>query len=205
MIRYLIIILGVLGMTHVKASSETQVATFAGGCFWCVEHVFQEMPGVLDAVSGYGGGTEENPTYDAVSSKKTGHVEAVQVTFNPSVVTYAELLDLFWHNIDPTQLNGQFCDLGSQYRSIIFYHTMEQKELAEASKEALVQSDHFDKSIVTEVAAFTTFYPAEEHHQDYHKRNPFRYNTYTFFCGRAQQLAIIWSKFKEKRKEENDR
>ena len=170
------------------------VATFAGGCFWCTEADFEKLPGVVKAISGYTGGQKENPTYEEVSSGTTGHVEAVQVYYNPSKLTYEELLDYFWRHIDPTDSGGQFVDRGPQYRGVIFYHDEEQKRLAEKSKEALGKSGKFEKPIVTEILKFNKFYEAEEYHQDYYKKNPLRYKFYRYNSGRDQFLAKVWGK-----------
>jgi peptide-methionine (S)-S-oxide reductase len=177
------------------APAKTAVATFAGGCFWCVEEAFDKVPGVISTVSGYTGGTVPNPTYEQVSgAKNTGHAEAVRVTYDPSKVTYQQLVDWFWRNIDPTQANGQFCDTGSPYRSGIFYHNDEQKKIAEASKRALEASGRLKGPIVTEITAAGPFYDAEDYHQDYYKKNPNRYHFYKYGCGRAQRLEQIWGK-----------
>jgi peptide methionine sulfoxide reductase msrA/msrB len=175
-----------------KNDSMLKVATFAGGCFWCTESDFEKVPGVAKVISGYTGGHKDNPTYEEVSSGSTGHVEAIQVYYDPTKVTYAELLDYFWRHIDPTDSGGQFVDRGSQYRSVIFYHDEEQKRLAEKSKEELTKSGKFDKPIVTEILKFTKFYPAEEYHQDYYKKNPIRYRYYRFASGRDQFLKKEW-------------
>ena len=166
------------GDNMVQADKALKVATFAGGCFWCTESDFEKTPGVVKVISGYTGGTKENPTYQEVSSGSTGHVEAVQVYYDPSKISYEGLLDAFWRHIDPTDPGGQFVDRGSQYRSVIFYHDEEQRRLAEKSKEALAKSGRFDKPIVTEIIKFTKFYEAEEYHQDYYKKNPLRYKFY---------------------------
>jgi peptide methionine sulfoxide reductase msrA/msrB len=175
-----------------KDESTFKVATFAGGCFWCTESDFEKVPGVEKVISGYTGGHKENPTYEEVSSGSTGHVEAIQVYYDPTRVTYTELLDYFWRHIDPTDSGGQFVDRGSQYRSVIFYHDEEQKKLAEKSKEDLSKSGKFHKPIVTEILKFTKFYPAEEYHQDYYKKNPIRYRYYRFASGRDQFLKKEW-------------
>jgi len=167
-------------------------ATFAGGCFWCTEADFEKLGGVVDVISGYTGGKVENPSYEAVSSGSTGHVEAIQVIYDPGKVSYDELLDYFWKHIDPTDSGGQFVDRGGQYRSVIFYHDDEQKRLAEESKRRLEMSGRFRKPIATEIIRFTKFYPAEEYHQDYNKKNPIRYNFYRFNSGRDQFLARQW-------------
>jgi peptide-methionine (S)-S-oxide reductase len=169
-------------------------ATFAGGCFWCMEEAFEEVPGVLSVMSGYIGGHVANPTYDQVSAGKTGHTEAIEVLYDPAKVSYSQLLEVFWHNIDPITPNAQFCDHGSQYRAGLFYHNEEQQKLAETSKQDLVNSKRFNAPIVTEITMATTFYPAEEYHQDYYKKNPFRYKFYKYNCGRAQRLKELWGK-----------
>lgn len=177
-----------------KEEGNWQKATFAGGCFWCTEADFEKLPGVVRVVSGYTGGHKENPTYSEVSSGMTGHVEAVQVHYDPSKITYRELLDYFWKHIDPTDGGGQFVDRGSQYRSAIFYHDEEQKRLAEKSKEALEKSGKFGKPIVTEIIKFTKFYEAEEYHQDYYKKSSVKYNLYRYGSGRDQFLKEAWEK-----------
>ena len=166
------------------------VATFAGGCFWCMEGPFDKLPGVISTTSGYTGGTKANPTYEEVSDGGTGHRESVEVVYDPRKVTYAQLLDTFWHNVDPTDNSGQFCDHGSQYRSAIFYHDAEQKRLAEASKAALEKRFR----VATDILPASTFWRAEEYHQDYYKKNPIRYHFYRFNCGRDQRLEQIWGK-----------
>jgi peptide-methionine (S)-S-oxide reductase len=168
------------------------IATFAGGCFWCTEADFDKMPGVISTTSGYIGGTTVNPTYKQVSAGKTGHIEAVQVRFDPAKTNFAKLLAAFWPTIDPLTPDRQFCDGGSQYRSAIFYHDAEQKRQAEASKAALAASGRFTQPIVTEILPATEFYPAEEYHQDYHVKNPIRYSYYRSNCGRDARLAEVW-------------
>jgi peptide methionine sulfoxide reductase msrA/msrB len=177
-----------------SAPGRTEIATLAGGCFWCTEADFEKLPGVVKVISGYTGGPKENPRYEEVSSGETGHVEAIQVYFDPSKLTYTELLDYFWRHIDPTDPDGQFVDRGSQYRSVIFYHNEEQKRLAEKSKEELGKSGRFDKPIVTEIIKFTKFYEAEGYHQDYYKKNPIRYQYYRFWSGRDTFLKKVWGK-----------
>ena len=172
----------------------TAKATFAGGCFWCMEPPYDKLPGVISTISGYMGGKTKNPTYEAVTTGMTGHTEVVQVEYDPSKVTYAQLLEVFWRNIDPTQKDGQFCDQGSQYRTAIFYHGDEQKKLAEASKAALVKGKPFKGDIVTEVTAAPEFYRAEEYHQDFYKKNPQRYKLYRTGCGRDARLVALWGK-----------
>ena len=180
-------------------------ATFAGGCFWCVEADLEKLPGVAKVISGYTGGNKENSTYEEVSSGTTGHVEAVQVYYDPSKVTYEGLLDYFWKHIDPTDPEGQFVDRGSQYRSVIFYHDEEQKRLAEKSKEELSKSGRFNKPIVTEILKFTKFYEAEEYHQDYYKKNPLRYKFYRYNSGRDQFLKKVWGKEMETAKPKEEK
>ncbi len=175
-------------------SGKTEVATFAGGCFWCTESDFEKVPGVVKVISGYTGGKKENPSYHEVSAGTTGHVEAVQVYYDPSKISYAELLDYFWRHVDPTDAGGQFVDRGSQYRSVIFYHNDDQKRLAEKSKEQLGKSGKFDKPIATEILPFAKFYEAEDYHQDYYKKNPLRYKYYRHASGRDQFLAKAWGK-----------
>ncbi len=180
-----------------EEQDKFQTATFAGGCFWCVEADFEKVDGVVEVVSGYTGGHKENPTYAEVSFGGTGHVEAVQVFYDPSKVSYAELLDVFWRHVDPTDPDGQFVDRGAQYRTAIFYHDEEQKRLAEESKQRLEKSGRFDKPIVTEILKLTKFYKAEDYHQDYYKTHSIRYKFYRFNSGRDQFLKKLWSKKKE--------
>jgi peptide-methionine (S)-S-oxide reductase len=169
-------------------------ATFAGGCFWCMQGPFDRLEGVISTTSGYTGGSKKNPTYSEVSSGETGHAESVQVVYDPKRVSYEKLLDTFWHNIDPTVKDRQFCDIGTQYRSAIFYHNAEQKRLAEASKAALEKSKPFKGEIMTQIVAAGDFWPAEEYHQDYYKKNPVRYNFYRSGCGRDARLEEVWGK-----------
>lgn len=170
------------------------VATFAGGCFWCTESDFEKLPGVVEVISGYSGGQEADPTYEQVSAGQTGHLEAVQVRYDPARIGYAQLLDWFWRHIDPTDAGGQFVDRGGQYRSAIFYHDQEQRLLAEQSKAKLTDSGVFKKPVVTEIRPFTSFYPAEDYHQDYYKVNPLRYKYYRHGSGRDQFLERTWGK-----------
>ena len=167
-------------------------AYFAGGCFWCMEEVFEKVPGVTAVVSGYMGGRVEHPSYEQVSAGGTGHAESVEVVYDPAKASYTTLLDAFWHNVDPVTPNAQFCDHGSQYRSVIFYQGEEQKRLAEESKRAIEQSQRLTQPIVTELTKASQFYPAEEYHQDFYKKNPIRYKFYKFNCGRAQRLEEVW-------------
>ena len=176
-----------------QRNSKTEKATFAGGCFWCTESDFEKIEGVVDVVSGYMGGSEENPTYEQVAAGVTGHAEVVQVIYDPSKITYPQLLDIFWRHVDPTDPGGQFVDRGSQYRSAIFYHNDQQKQQAEASKAELQRSGRFDKPIVTEVTKASTFYTAEEYHQDYYRKHPLRYKYYRYGSGRDQFLRSAWS------------
>jgi peptide-methionine (S)-S-oxide reductase len=180
---------GALQSTPTDGSTAT--AIFAGGCFWCMEKPFDELPGVIETTSGYTGGTVENPTYQQVSAGGTGHVEAVQVTYDPSQVNYDQLLDVFWKNIDPVDHRGQFCDKGSQYRSAIFYQNDDQEAAAQQSKQALAIAQ-FEQDIATEILPASTFYPAEDYHQNYYQTHPARYKIYRFACGRDQRLAEIW-------------
>src|SRR4030043_216623 len=177
-----------------KGDKVLRVATFAGGCFWCTKANLEKLDGVVKVVSGYTGGNQENPSYEQVSSGTTGHVEAVQVYYDPTRVTYEELLGYIWKHIDPTDSGGQFVDRGSQYRSAIFYHDEEQKRLAEKSKEDLNRSGKFNKPIVTEILKFTKFYEAEDYHQDYYKKDALRYEFYRFNSGRDQFLTRMWGK-----------
>jgi peptide-methionine (S)-S-oxide reductase len=170
----------------------TAKAVFAGGCFWCMEAPFDKLDGVLATTSGYIGGKKKDPTYQEVSAGWTGHTEAVEVEYDPSKVSYDKLLYVFWRNIDPTVMNRQFCDGGSQYRSGIFYVNEAQKTAAEASKAALKKSKPFRGDVVTEITPATMFYPAEEYHQDYYKKNPIRYAYYRNGCGRDQRLKELW-------------
>ncbi|WP_419714965.1 peptide-methionine (R)-S-oxide reductase MsrB [Fictibacillus marinisediminis] len=172
--------------------NNQQLATFAGGCFWCMVSPFEEMPGIISVVSGYTGGHTENPTYQEVCADTTGHYEAVQITFDPELFPYKKLLQLFWQQIDPTDPGGQFYDRGDSYRTAIFYHNEEQKELAEASKQELAESGRFQKPIVTEILPASVFYPAEEYHQGYHKKNPAHYKRYRTGSGREDFIKSHW-------------
>ncbi|HEY1059538.1 MAG TPA: peptide-methionine (S)-S-oxide reductase MsrA [Limnobacter sp.] len=176
-------------------AAATQTAVFAGGCFWCTESDFDKVPGVLKTTSGYAGGTERNPTYEQVGSGKTGHAEAVQVEFDPARVSYAQLVEHYWKTIDPTVKDRQFCDVGRQYRTAIFYSNDEQKKIAQDSLARLVSSKRFSV-VYTEVAPVVGFYPAEEYHQDYYKKNPIRYNYYRSRCGRDDRLVEVWGSSK---------
>jgi len=169
------------------------VATLAGGCFWCMEPAFAQLKGVYSVTSGYSGGTVKNPSYEQVSSGRTGHAESVQIVYDPARIGYDRLLRVYWHNIDPVSAGGQFCDRGTQYRSAIFYHDSTQHRIAEASKAALEKGPRkFRGKIVTEIAPFTGFYPAEEYHQDYHDKEPIQYQSYRQGCGRDRRLRELW-------------
>lgn len=171
---------------------DLRTATFAGGCFWCTESDYEQFRGVSEVISGYTGGHKTDPTYEEVCSGHTGHVEAVQVHFDAGIIRYEQLLEIFWRHIDPTDPGGQFVDRGAQYRSAIFYHDAVQRALAEESKKRLEQSGRFSKPVVTEILPFESFYPAETHHQDYHKKNPLRYKFYRRNSGRDHYLKTIW-------------
>ena len=178
----------------VTAAGNLEKATFAGGCFWCMEHPFDALPGVVSVTAGYTGGQKKNPTYQEVSAGGTGHAEAVQIVYDPSKITYAKLLDVYWRNVDPTTKDRQFCDAGNQYRSAIFYHTEEQHKEALQSKAELEKTKPFKGPIVTEIVPAGDFYPAEEYHQHYYKKNPIRYWYYRNGCGRDQRLKELWGK-----------
>jgi len=184
-------IAGVIMAAETKAPKpQTARATFAGGCFWCMEPPFEKIPGVASVTSGYTGGQKVNPSYEEVSAGGTGHAESVDIVYDSAKVTYSQLLDVFWHNVDPTQGDGQFCDHGRQYRTAIFYHDPEQKRLAEESKEK-VQA-RLQKPVLTEIVAASRFYPAEEYHQDFYKKSPVRYYSYRAGCGRDRRLKELW-------------
>ena len=185
------------GAGHPDAEKRVENATFAGGCFWCMEPPFEKLKGVTEVIAGYTGGHTDHPKYEEVSSGSTGHAEAVEIHYDPAQITYAKLLDVFWHNIDPTTRNRQFVDSGTQYRTAIFYHNEEQKRLAEESKKRLEASGRFGKPIVTEIVPAGPFYPAEEYHQDYYKKSSARYKFYRFNSGRDQYLEKIWGKDKD--------
>ena len=174
------------------AEDRIQTATFAGGCFWCMEPAFDGLPGVISTTSGYTGGHQEDPTYEQVSSGTTGHTEAIQITFDSSKISYGKLLDVYWRNIDPTTADRQFCDTGTQYRSAIFFHNEDQRKAVETSLSDLRKSKSFDEAIVTEILPATAFYPAEDYHQDYYLKNPLRYKYYRTACERDKRLEILW-------------
>ncbi len=191
---YRLILIFLMSLLPLAAVEKTETAIFAGGCFWCMESPFEKINGVKEVISGYTGGSKENPTYEEVSSGTTGHLEAIQIIYDPQKVSYNELLSIFWKQIDPTDADGQFVDRGKQYRSAIFYKSKEEKALAEKSKQNLEKSKRFNSPIVTEIIAATTFYPAEDYHQDYYKKNPVRYNYYRYGSGRDQFLKKVWDK-----------
>ena len=189
-----------IGAWNVQSTSQAAAdavlgkAYFAGGCFWCMEEAFEKVEGVLSVTSGYMGGAVANPSYEDVSAGRTGHAESVEVVYDPAKVSYQKLLDAFWRNVDPITPNAQFCDHCSQYRSAVFYQTDEEKRGAEASKQAIEQSRRFKEPIVTQIVMASQFYPAEEYHQDFYKKNPVRYKFYKYNCGRAQRLEELWGK-----------
>jgi peptide methionine sulfoxide reductase msrA/msrB len=201
--------LGLLAMNNYKQSGENnmsiqdkyEIATFAGGCFWCIEESFEELDGVIKAISGYTGGFIENPTYEQVCSGNTGHYEAVQVIYDSDKINYEKLLKFFWKSIDPTDSGGQFADRGNQYKTAIFYHNEKQKKIAEKSKRELEESGLFDKPIATEIKPATKFYKAEDYHQDFYKKNPERYYSYKELSGRKKFIEIFGKKAFEKIKE----
>ncbi|MEW6543435.1 MAG: peptide-methionine (S)-S-oxide reductase MsrA [Nitrospirota bacterium] len=175
-------------------SGKPAKATFAGGCFWCMEEAFEKVEGVVSVTSGYTGGRVAHPKYEEVSAGGTGHAESVEVLYDPAKIGYARLLDVFWRNIDPTTPDRQFCDRGNQYRSAVFYHDEEQKRLAEESKRKVEQTKPFKEPVVTQIVPASPFYQAEEYHQDFYKKNPIRYKFYKHNCGRAQRLEELWGK-----------
>ncbi len=178
------------------SAKNSALATFAGGCFWCMEPPFEVLPGVITVTSGYAGGQKLDPTYEEVSAGTTGHAEVVQVLYDSTRASYAQLLEVFWRNIDPLAANRQFCDGGSQYRSAIFYHNEEQRLLAEASRQKLEESGRFKQPIVTQIAPITKFYDAEDYHQDYYKKNSLHYKAYRMGCGRDRRLKELWGETK---------
>ena len=180
------------GEINQTTTQQTAVATFAGGCFWCMEPPFDKIDGVISTTSGYTGGQKLNPTYEEVSSGGTGHAEAVQIIYDPNTVSYQQLLKIFWRNVDPTTADRQFCDTGRQYRTAVFYHDEEQKRLAEESKAGLEKNKPFNQAIVTEITPASEFYPAEDYHQNYYQKNPVRYKFYRYNCGRDQRLEELW-------------
>lgn len=180
-----------------EENSNREIASFAGGCFWCMVKPFDEQPGILNVISGYTGGTTENPTYEEVCSGLTGHTEAVQITFDPTLFSYKKLLELFWMQIDPTDSGGQFYDRGISYKPVIYYHTEQQKRLAEESREALENSGRFKEPIVVPIEEAHVFYPAEDYHQQFYKKNPQRYASYQIGSGRADFIKRHWRELHE--------
>lgn len=197
MMRTLLFVLGLSAAGLAGAQGTLSTATFAMGCFWCGEEAFEKVPGVVAAVSGYTDGRTQNPSYEAVSSGSTGHAEAVEVKFDPSKVSYEKLLDVFWLNHDPTSIDGQFCDRGSQYRPGIYWRDETQRRLAEASKAKYEKLKAFKEAIVTPIVKASTFWPAEDYHQDYYKKNPVRYKFYANGCGRHARLDELWGKLRK--------
>jgi peptide-methionine (S)-S-oxide reductase len=189
--------LATLPLSAAAQTIRTAQAIFAGGCFWCMEPPYDKLDGVISTTSGYSGGDQANPTYHEVSSGETGHYEVVRVEYDPAKVSYKKLLDVFWHNVDPFDAQGQFCDHGPQYRAAIFYGNEEEKRLAEESKAELQASKHFKEPIVTEILPAKTFYPAEDYHQDYYLKNPLRYKFYRFNCRRDARLDEVWGADRE--------
>lgn len=181
-----------VAMTTHDAYADDALATFAGGCFWCMEPPYDKLEGVKSTISGFMGGHVKNPTYEQVVQGGTGHAEVVQVTYDPDVISYEELLDVYWHNVDPVDPGGQFCDRGNSYRTEIFYHTQAQKRAAETSRKQLAESGRFDRPIATAITEAGEFYPAERYHQNYYEENPVRYKFYRWNCGRDQRLEEIW-------------
>jgi peptide-methionine (S)-S-oxide reductase len=199
-LSFLTVVILLIGAWNVQSATQAAAdailgkAYFAGGCFWCMEEAFEKVEGVLSVSSGYMGGTVANPNYEDVSAGRTGHAESVEVVYDPARVSYQKLLDAFWRNVDPITPNAQFCDHGSQYRSAVFFQTDEEKRVAEATKQAIEQSRRFKDPIVTQIVMASQFYPAEDYHQDFYKKNPVRYKFYKYNCGRAQRLEELWGK-----------
>ena len=189
-------LLGVLMLAVAAASiavaDDTRVATFGGGCFWCMEPPYDKLEGVLSTTSGYMGGDVDNPTYEQVTRGGTGHVEVVQVEYDPNVIGYERLLDVYWVNVDPLTDNRQFCDAGESYRPVIFAHSDQQRELAEASKQAVIDSGRFDQPVIVPIEDAGAFWPAEDYHQNYYKKSSVRYNYYRWSCGRDNRLEELW-------------
>lgn len=173
---------------------KTEKATFAGGCFWCMQPLFDKVNGVVSTTVGYTGGSKKNPTYDEVSEGGTGHTESIEIVYDPARVSYEQLLDIFWKNIDPLSSDRQFCDVGTQYRPAIFYHNEQQKKMAEIYREKLKKSEKFKETIVTQVVPASIFYPAEEYHQKYYQKNSVQYKVYRYSCGRDKRLKELWDK-----------
>ena len=188
----LLVTFGARDSVHAADAKPVSKATFAGGCFWCMQPAFDGLPGVISTTVGYTGGQKVNPTYEEVSGGGTGHAESIEVTFDPTKTTYKKLLDVFWHNVDPTTRDREFCDSGNQYRTAIFFHDQEQQIEAKESEAALDESKPFKEPIVTEIVQATKFYPAEDYHQFYYKKNPIRYKFYRYHCGRDARLRELW-------------
>jgi len=188
----LLLAVGLTGAVHAQSNDGLKTAIFAAGCFWCTEEAFDKVDGVVETTSGYTGGIVPNPSYEQVSAGNTGHAESVRVKYDPKRVSYEQLLDAFWHNVDPFDAGGQFCDRGSPYRGTIFVMNDEEERLAKASKDKIAAQ--FGRAVATEIVRATPFYPAEDYHQDYHSKNPLRYSFYKWNCGRAQRLEQIWGK-----------
>ncbi len=193
-ITTLLISLMLIAPYAIADDKQYETATFAGGCFWCMEPPYDKLDGVISTTSGYIGGHKKDPTYKEVSAGTTGHAEVVQIKYDPAKVSYEKLLSVFWMNIDPTTPDQQFCDRGSQYRSAIFYHDEKQKQAAEKSFRDIEKTRPFKQPIVTQLVQATTFYPAEDYHQDYYQRNPLRYKYYRYACGRDARLEEVWGK-----------
>ena len=187
-----ILLAGLATASSAFAAEKLETAVFAGGCFWCVESDFDHVPGVAKTISGYTGGSLKDPTYRQVTAGGTGHIEAVEIHFDPTKTSYAKLLDAFWHSVDPTDGGGQFCDRGHSYQTAVFATTPEQKRLAEASKKMLMEKAGLNQPIVTPIRDAATFYPAETYHQDYYKKNPLRYKAYRYSCGRDARVRELW-------------
>ncbi len=185
---------GAAGTDPAARGRHLEKATFAGGCFWCMESPFDKLDGVVSVTVGYTGGHTAKPTYEEVSAGGTGHAESIEIVFDPAKIGYRQLLDVYWHNVDPTAKDRQFCDVGAQYRTAIFYHDAEQKALAEASKKALEESKRLPGPVFTEIVPAGTFWPAEEYHQHYYKKNPVRYKYYRYSCGRDRRLEELWGR-----------
>ncbi|MDA0781769.1 MAG: peptide-methionine (S)-S-oxide reductase MsrA [Rickettsiales bacterium] len=192
--KFLITILITTVITMANANAKNETATLAGGCFWCIESDFEKIGGIISVTSGYTGGSEPNPTYEQVSSGATGHVEAVQIVFDANIITYRRIMDKFWRSIDPLNARGQFCDIGPQYRSEVFYHNEEQKQIAEETRKQIDDSGVLPSKIVTKITEASEFYPAEEYHQNYYKKNPVRYKYYRYSCGRDKRVEELWGK-----------
>ena len=193
--KFALLIFTLLLSSNILAgNSKTETAIFAGGCFWCMEPPFDKLDGVISTTSGYTAGHKKNPTYKEVSAGNTGHTEAVQITFDPDKISYSELLKVYWKNIDPVAVNRQFCDSGNQYRSGIYFLNKSQQAAARKSLQQLEKNKPFKGTIATEILPASTFYPAEDYHQDYYQKNPLRYKYYRYSCGRDQRLEEIWGK-----------